>query len=251
GTLRVGPNTIHDTHDYGLINVSKVIAKSSNVGASKIALSLPAASLWNMFHKVGFGSLIGANYQGETAGNLPDYHRWYPIDHATFSFGYGLSVSTLQLARAYAALAAGGVLKPVSFVPVERTPGGERVMSVKTARQVITMMDGVVSDEGTGELARVPGYHVAGKTGTVRKSIPGGYAEDKYVALFAGMIPATRPSLVMVVMINDPRSAKFYGGSVAAPVFSRVMGEAMRLLDIAPDDLPSLNGAKVARVEVL
>ncbi|MEJ2572619.1 MAG: penicillin-binding transpeptidase domain-containing protein [Gammaproteobacteria bacterium] len=251
GTLRVGPNTIHDTHDYGLINVSKVIAKSSNVGASKIALSLPAASLWNMFHKVGFGSLSGAKFPGETAGTLPDYHRWYPIDHATFSFGYGLSVSTLQLARAYAALAAGGVLKPVSFVPVERTPGGERVMSVKTARQVITMMDGVVSDEGTGELARVPGYHVAGKTGTVRKSIPGGYAEDKYVALFAGMIPATRPSLVMVVMINDPRSAKFYGGSVAAPVFSRVMGEAMRLLDIAPDDLPSLNGAKVARVEVL
>ena len=251
GTLRVGPNTIHDTHDYGLINVSKVIAKSSNVGASKIALSLPSASLWNMFHKVGFGSLSGANFPGETAGTLPDYHRWYPIDHATFSFGYGLSVSTLQLARAYAALAAGGVLKPVSFVPIDEPPEGERVMSAKTARQVITMMDGVVSDEGTGELARVPGYHVAGKTGTVRKSIPGGYAEDKYVALFAGMIPATRPSLVMVVMINDPRSAKFYGGSVAAPVFSRVMGEAMRLLDIAPDDLPSLHGTKVARVEGL
>ena len=251
GTLRVGPNTIHDTHDYGLINVSTVIAKSSNVGASKIALSLPADRLWNMFHKVGFGSLSGADFPGETSGTLPDYHRWYPIDHATFSFGYGLSVSTLQLARAYAALADGGVLKPVSFVPLDHSPDGVRVMSTKTARQVIAMLDGVVSDEGTGELARVAGYHVAGKTGTVRKSIPGGYAEDKYVALFAGMIPATRPRLVMVVVINDPRSDKYYGGSVAAPVFSRVMSEAMRLLDIAPDDLPSLNGAKVAKAEVL
>jgi cell division protein FtsI (penicillin-binding protein 3) len=251
GTLRLGPNTIHDTHNYGLINVSTVIAKSSNVGASKIALSLPADRLWSMFHRVGFGSLSGADFPGETAGTLPDYHRWYPIDHATFSFGYGLSVSTLQLARAYAALASGGVLKPVSFVPVDHEPQGERVMSAKTARQVIAMLEGVVSDEGTGDRARVAGYHVAGKTGTVRKSTSGGYAEDKYIALFAGMIPATRPSLVMVVMINDPRSDQFYGGSVAAPVFSRVMGEAMRLLDIAPDDLPSLNGAKVAKAEVL
>jgi len=251
GTLRLGPNTIHDTHDYGLIHVSTVIAKSSNVGASKIALSLPPDRLWNMFHRVGFGSPSGADFPGETAGTLPDYHRWYPIDHATFSFGYGLSVSTLQLARAYAVLADGGVLKPVSFVPVDGAPRGERVMSAKTAQQVTAMMDGVVSDAGTGERARVPGYNVAGKTGTVRKSIPGGYAEDKYIALFAGMIPASRPSLVMVVMIDDPRSEQFYGGSVAAPVFSRVMGEAMRLLDIAPDDLPSLHGAKVARAEGL
>ena len=251
GTLRVGPNTIHDTHDYGLINVSTVIAKSSNVGASKIALSLPADRLWTMFHKVGFGALSGADFPGESSGTLPDYHRWYPIDHATFSFGYGLSVSTLQLARAYAALASGGVLKPVSFVPLDHSPEGVRVMSAKTARQVVAMLEGVVSDEGTGELARVPGYHVAGKTGTARKSASGGYAEDKYVALFAGMIPVNHPSLVMVVVINDPRNAQYYGGSVAAPVFSRVMGEAMRLLDVAPDDLPSLNGAKMAKAEIL
>ncbi len=251
GTLRVGPNTIHDTHDYGLINVSTVIAKSSNVGASKIALSLPPERLWNMFHKVGFGSLSEADFPGEATGSLPDYHRWYPIDHATFSFGYGLSVSTLQLARAYAALAADGVLKPVSFVPVQSEPVGQRVMKAKTARQVVAMLKGVVSDEGTGELARVSGYQVAGKTGTVRKSTSGGYAEDKYIALFAGMIPATRPRLVMVVEVNDPRSDHFYGGSVAAPVFSRVMSGAMRLLDIAPDDLPSLNGEKMAKAEGL
>lgn len=251
GRLRVGTSTIHDTHDFGLINVSTVIAKSSNVGASKIALSLPSEQLWKMFNDVGFGSLSGADFPGETAGILPDYHRWYPIDHASFSFGYGLSVSTLQLARAYVALADGGVLKPVSFVPIDHIPDGVRVMSVKTARQVISMLEGVVSKEGTGRLARVSGYHVAGKTGTVRMSTLGGYAEDKYIALFAGMIPATRPRLVMVVVIDDPRSDQFYGGSVAAPVFSRVMGEAMRLLDIAPDDLPSLNGAKVAKADTL
>jgi len=251
GTLRVGPNTIHDTHDYGLINVSTVIAKSSNVGASKIALSLPPQRLWTLFHQVGFGSLSGADFPGEAAGSLPDYHHWYPIDHATFSFGYGLSVSTLQLARAYAVLAAGGVIKPVSFVPVDHEPEGTRVMSAKVARQVMAMLEGVVSDEGTGDLARVPGYHVAGKTGTARKSVSGGYAEDSYVSLFAGMIPATRPRLVMVVVINDPRSSQYYGGMVAAPVFSRVMSGAVRLLDIAPDDLPSLNGQKVAKAEVL
>ncbi len=250
GTLRVGSNTVHDTHDYGLINVSNVIAKSSNVGASKIALSLPAERLWTMFRKVGFGTMSGAEFPGETAGTLPDYHHWYPIDHAAFSYGYGLSVSTLQLARAYAALAAGGELKPVSFVPVENAQESERVMKAKTARQVIAMLEGVVSDEGTGGLARVPGYHVAGKTGTVRRSTPGGYEEDSYVALFAGMIPATRPRLVMVVVINDPRSDRYYGGLVAAPVFSRVMNGAMRLLDIAPDDLPSLNGTKMAKAGV-
>jgi cell division protein FtsI (penicillin-binding protein 3) len=251
GTLRVGPNTVHDTHDYGLIDVSTVIAKSSNVGASKIALSLPPERLWTLFHQVGFGSLSGADFPGEAVGSLPDYHRWYPIDRATFSFGYGLSVSTLQLARAYAALAAGGVIKPVSFVPVEHEPEGERVMNTKTARQVIAMLEGVVSDEGTGALAGVPGYHVAGKTGTVRKSASGGYAEDNYISLFAGMLPAKQPRLVMVVVINDPRSDQYYGGMVAAPVFSRVMSGVVRLLDIAPDDLPSLSRQKIAKAEVL
>jgi cell division protein FtsI (penicillin-binding protein 3) len=251
GTLRVGPNTVHDTHDYGLIDVSTVIAKSSNVGASKIALSLPPERLWTLFHQVGFGSLSEADFPGEAVGSLPDYHRWYPIDRATFSFGYGLSVSTLQLARAYAALAAGGVIKPVSFVPVEHEPEGERVMNTKTARQVIAMLEGVVSDEGTGALAGVPGYHVAGKTGTVRKSASGGYAEDNYISLFAGMLPAKQPRLVMVVVINDPRSDQYYGGMVAAPVFSRVMSGVVRLLDIAPDDLPSLSRQKIAKAEVL
>lgn len=247
GTLRVGPNTVHDTHNYGLLDVKGVIAKSSNVGTAKIAMALPPERLWGMFHQVGFGALSGGNFPGEATGLVPDYHRWYPIDRATFSFGYGLSVSTLQLARAYSALASGGSIKPLSILPVTQEPTGERVMNANVAHQVVAMMEGVVSDEGTGGLARVPGYHVAGKTGTVRKSTPDGYAEDSYVALFAGMIPATRPRLVMVVVINDPRSDQYYGGMVAAPVFSRVMSGAMRLLDIAPDDLPSLGGEKLAK----
>jgi len=251
GTLRIGPNVIHDTHDYGLIDVSTVIAKSSNVGASKIALSLPPQSLWNMFRRVGFGVSSGIDFPGEAAGSLPDWHRWYPIDHATFSFGYGLSATALQLAQAYGVLADGGLLKPVSLVPVDKAPPGERVMSARTAGQVLAMLEGVVSDEGTGDLARVPDYHVAGKTGTVRESVSGGYAEDQYRALFAGIIPATRPRLVMVVVINDPRGNQYYGGAVAAPVFGRVMSGVMRLLDVAPDDLPPLKGEKLAKAEGL
>jgi len=238
GTLRVGPNTIRDVHDYGLIDVSTVIIKSSNVGAGKLALALPAEQLWRKFTQVGLGSATGIDFPGEAGGSLPDYHRWYPIDRVTFSFGYGLSVSTLQLARAYAAIASGGVLKPVSLVPVSQPPAGERVMSEKIAQQLIPMLEGAASEKGTGGAARVAGYRVAGKTGTVRKSAAGGYAEDSYFSLFAGMIPASHPRLVMVVMINDPRGDAFYGGAVAAPVFGRVMGGAVRLLDIEPDNLP-------------
>lgn len=239
GTLRVGPNTIHDIHDYGLIDVSTVIVKSSNVGIGKLALALPAENIWRQFTAMGFGSLTGIHLPGEAIGSVPDYHRWYPIDRVTFSFGYGLSASILQVARAYAALASSGVLKPVSIVPVDRPPTGERVMNEPTAQQLITMLEGAVGDKGTGRSARVPGYRVAGKTGTVRKSVAGGYAEDNYLSLFAGMVPATKPRLVMVVMINDPRGDEYYGGLVAAPVFGRVMAGAMRLLDIVPDDLPA------------
>lgn len=239
GTLRVGPNTIRDVHDYGLIDVGTVIVKSSNVGTGKLALALPAERIWRQFTLMGMGQPTGIHLPGEAGGSVPDYRRWYPIDRVTFSFGYGLSASVLQLARAYAALANGGVLKPVSIVPVEHAPAGERVLNEHTAQQLVAMLEGAVGDKGTGRAARVPGYRVAGKTGTVRKSIAGGYAEDSYLSLFAGMVPATNPRLAMVVMINDPRGDEYYGGLVAAPVFGRVMGGALRLLDIAPDDVPA------------
>lgn len=251
GTLRVGPNTIRDVHDYGLIDVTTLIAKSSNVGTGKLALSLPPEQLWRKFSAMGLGAASGGDFPGEALGSLPDYHRWYPIDRVTFSFGYGLSATTLQLARAYAALADGGVLKPVSLLPVAQSPAGERVMTDKVARQLITMLEAATGEKGTGGAARVPGYRVAGKTGTVRKSGVGGYAEDSYLSLFAGLVPASNPRLAMVVVIDDPRGDEYYGGLVAAPVFGRVMSGALRLLDVAPDDLPAFKPQTVAQVGIL
>lgn len=251
GTLRVGPNTIRDVHDYGLIDVTTLIAKSSNVGTGKLALSLPPEQLWRKFSAMGLGALSGGDLPGEALGSLPDYHRWYPIDRVTFSFGYGLSATTLQLARAYAALADGGVLKPVSLLPVAQSPAGERVMTDKVARQLINMLEAATGEKGTGGAARVPGYRVAGKTGTVRKSGVGGYAEDSYLSLFAGLVPASNPRLAMVVVINDPRGDDYYGGLVAAPVFGRVMSGALRLLDVAPDDLPAFKPQTVAQAGIL
>ncbi len=250
GTLRVGPNTIRDVHDYGLIDVTTLIAKSSNVGTGKLALALPPEQLWRKFSAMGLGALSGGNLPGEALGSLPDYHRWYPIDRVTFSFGYGLSATTLQLARAYAALADGGVLKPVSLLPVAQSPAGERVMTDKVARQLISMLEAATGEKGTGGAARVPGYRVAGKTGTVRKSGVGGYAEDSYLSLFAGLVPASNPRLAMVVVIDDPRGDDYYGGLVAAPVFGRVMSGALRLLDVAPDDLPAFKPQTVAQAGI-
>ncbi len=240
GQFRVGRKVIRDIGRYGRIDVATVIRKSSNVGAAKIALSLPAQQLWETLAKVGFGEPTGSGFPGESAGYLSDYRRWVEIDQATLGYGYGLSVTALQLARAYAAIAADGRIRPVSFLRLDEVPEGRQVISPHTARQLRTMLESAASEEGTGVLARIPAYRVAGKTGTVHKSIGGGYAEDRYLALFAGMAPASNPRLVMVVMIDEPSAKQYYGGQVAAPIFARVMGGALRLLDIPPDDLPSL-----------
>ena len=238
GIMRVGRHRVKDHRDYGLIDVATVILKSSNVGASKIALSLEPAHLWNFFSRLGFGEATNSGFPGEAGGQLSAPRGWAKIDQATLAFGYGLSVTPLQLARAYGVLAADGIRRPVTLIRSDETAPGERVMSVETARAVRTMMRAVVSAEGTAPKAAIPGYTVAGKTGTVKKSIAGGYSEKSYQAVFAGMAPATDPRLVMVVMINEPRAGKYYGGQVAGPVFSRVMSGALRLLNIAPDDLP-------------
>lgn len=237
GRFRVGNKTIHDLRDHGLIDVSTVIQKSSNVGASKIALSMAPKRLWRMFSKAGFGGSTGSGFPGEAHGHLSDYWRWNKIEQATLSFGYGLSVTPLQLARAYSVLADGGHLKPVSFVQKDDDPRSERVISPKSAHQVRNMLEAVVAEGGTGTLAQIPGYRVAGKTGTVHKPVHGGYAEDRYIAIFAGMAPASNPRLVSVVVINEPGGEQYYGGQVAAPVFADVMSGALRLLDIPPDDL--------------
>ena len=237
GYIKVGRYRVRDHDDLGLIDLTTVIRKSSNVGAGKIALDLPREQLWGLYHRVGFGDPTDTGFPGEANGQLTPYARWARIDQATLSFGYGLSVTALQLARAYAVLAADGLRRPVSLLRRQQPPVAERVLGADSARAVRAMMETVVSAGGTAPRAAVPGYRVAGKTGTVKKSIAGGYAKKRYLALFAGMIPASDPRLVMVVMIDEPSAGKYYGGQVAAPVFSRVMAGAMRLLNIAPDGL--------------
>ena len=240
GILKVGHNTVRDHRNYGVIDVEHVLTKSSNVGASKIALSLKPEQLWSVYSRVGFGRDSGSAFPGEAAGFLPHHERWRRFKQATLSFGYGLSVTPLQLARAYAVLAADGVRRPVSLLRVARPPAGEQVLEPAVARAVRRMLETVVGPEGTGRLARIEGYSVAGKTGTVHKVTDKGYAEDRYLSLFAGMAPAGRPRLVTVVIIDEPRGEKYYGGEVAAPVFSRITAGALRLLDVPPDRVPLL-----------
>lgn len=237
GYYRVSGHTIRDARNYGVIDISHIIIKSSNVGASKLALALEPRDLWSMFSSVGFGQVTGSGFPGEAAGVLTDASRWRELERATLSFGYGLSVTPLQLAQAYGAIAGDGVMRTASFVLGAEGGTAERVMPADTARRIRGMLEGVVSREGTGIRAAVNGYRVAGKTGTVHKSTAGGYAENRYVSVFAGMAPASHPRLVSVVMINEPSTGEYYGGVVAAPVFSNIMGGALRLLDVPPDDL--------------
>jgi len=243
GLLRVGSDTVRDTHPYGLLDVTGVIRKSSNVGAARIALSLEAEQLYRTFSRFGFGRITGSGFPGESDGRLRTPEGWRAIEQATLSFGYGLSVTPLQLAQAYTVFAGDGRLRPATFLPVERgAVDPVPVIAPETARQVRRMLETVTETGGTGTRARVPGYRVAGKTGTVRKAGANGYSDDRYVSLFAGMAPASSPRLVMVVVLNEPRGEHYYGGLVAAPVFSRVMAGALRLLDVPPDDLDSLQG---------
>ncbi|MES9959893.1 MAG: penicillin-binding transpeptidase domain-containing protein [Sedimenticola sp.] len=239
GFYKVGRHQIKDIRNYGKIDVATVLRKSSNVGASKIALDLPREDLWSHFFNLGFGDPTNTGFPGEVSGQLTPHLNWTQIDQATLAFGYGLSVTPLQLARAYAVLAADGIRYPVSLLRLEEKPRGERVMSARVARDVRHMLKAVVSAEGTAPEAAVAGYQVAGKTGTVKKITSSGYSEDKYLAVFAGMAPVSDPRLVMVVMIDEPRAGEYYGGQVAAPVFSKVMAGALRLLNVAPDNLPN------------
>ncbi len=237
GRFQVGRHVVRDIHNYGLLDVSGVIEKSSNVGATKIALSMEPEVLWREFNRVGFGQMTGVELPGEPIGRLSDYRNWREIERATLSFGYGLSVTALQLARAYGVLASGGWLRPVTILKREGPVQGERVMAQETADALRAMMTLVV-ERGTGKAAQVRGYKVAGKTGTVHKAKAGGYADDQYLSLFAGFVPATAPRLAAVVVIDGPRGGAHYGGLVAAPVFASVMHETVRLLNLTPDAYP-------------
>lgn len=234
GFIRVGNKTISDRRDYGLTDVTGVVTKSSNVGMTHIALGLEPEVLWGTLSRLGLGRLTSSGFPGESAGLLNHYQHWREINQATLSYGYGLTVTTLQLAQAYATIGAQGIKRPVSMTRLDSPAEGERVLSSATARELVAIMESVVSDEGTGALARVRGYRVAGKTGTARKSEPGGYSKDRYHAVFAGVAPADHPRIAIAVMIDEPAGEAYHGGEVAAPVFAAVAAGALRILNVAP-----------------
>ena len=236
GFIKVGTHVFTDEHDLGPVDIAMILAKSSNVGMAHLALSLPPRLIWRTLRGYGFGQLATSGYPGESAGLLAPLHTWRPIDIATMSHGYGISVTTLQLAHAYATVGGLGVTRPISFLRVDAPPAGARVMDPGLCRELIAMMRSVISMEGTAPLAAIPGYTVSGKTGTAWKADAGSYEQHHYVSVFAGMAPASAPRLAAAVMINDPQNGIHMGGDVSAPVFAKVIGRALRLMAVAPDE---------------
>lgn len=234
GRLTIGRATISDAHRHGPLTVAEVIQKSSNVGTAKIASTFAPQEMWEMLDSVGFGQVPGLGFPGEVAGRLRPWQRWRPIEQATISYGHGISVSLIQLVRAYTVFARDGELIPLSLTQLDAPPAnGVQVFSPRTARQMRSMLEMVVERGGTAPQAQVPGYRVGGKTGTANK-LEGGRYTNRYVASFIGMAPMSSPRLIVAVMIDEPQG-KYYGGSVAGPVFSAVMGSALRTLGVPPD----------------
>ncbi|WOD12110.1 penicillin-binding transpeptidase domain-containing protein [Pseudomonas sp. NyZ704] len=241
GTMRVATMTVRDFRNYGMLDLSGVILKSSNVGVVKIALDIGAESIYDLLSKLGFGEYTGIGFPGESTGSLPARRRWPPVETATLSYGYGLSVTATQLAQAYATLANNGRRLPLSLLKVNEPQTGEQIIPEEVSKQLLTMLRGVVDGEGgTGSRARVPGYQIGGKTGTVHKTEAGGYAKHRYRSVFAGIAPISNPRFAAVVVIDEPSKGDYYGGLVAAPVFGEIMSGALRLMNVTPDDLPSL-----------
>jgi cell division protein FtsI (penicillin-binding protein 3) len=234
GYLSIGNRTIHDAHAQGALTVAQVIQKSSNVGAAKIALSLPAESMWTLFKEVGFGTPPDSGFPGEVSGRLRAYGTWKPIEQATMAYGHGISVSLLQLARAYTIFARDGELAPLTLLKRDTPPELTRVLKPKTARAVRAMLEMVVQPGGTAPRAQIAGYRVAGKTGTAHK-LDGHHYTNKYISSFVGFAPASNPRLIVAVMIDEASAGQYYGGSIAAPVFAAVMSGALRLLAVPPD----------------
>jgi cell division protein FtsI (penicillin-binding protein 3) len=236
GFVQVGATTITDEHNLGAVPLSVILAKSSNVGMAHLALALEPRQIWATLSGLGFGQVTGSGFPGESAGLLTDYNHWRSISIATMSHGYGLSVTTLQLAQAYATLGALGLRRPVSLLRVDDPVAGERVLDRNISAALLRLLESVATADGTAPLARIPGYRVAGKTGTAWKAEAGGYSKDRFVGVFGGVVPLSNPRLAAVVMIDEPEAGKHLGGDVAAPVFSAVMGGALRLLGVPPDD---------------
>ncbi|MBN9429631.1 MAG: penicillin-binding protein 2 [Burkholderiales bacterium] len=234
GRLTIGPNTIGDTHAYGALTLEQVVQKSSNVGTAKLALNMPAQRMWEMYTTLGLGQAPRIGFPGAVAGRVRPYRNWRPIEQATMSYGYGLSVSLLQLARAYTVFARDGELLPVSMFRVDGTADGVQVLKPQTARAVRHMLELAAGPGGTAPQAQISGYRVAGKTGTAHKREDGKYV-NKYLSSFVGFAPVSDPRIVVAVMIDEPRAGKHFGGQVAAPVFARITGDSLRTLRVAPD----------------
>jgi len=247
GFFKVGVKTISDEHDLGPIPLSTILAKSSNVGMARIALDLDPQRIYDTLTGLGFGEVTSSGFPGESAGLLSSVSHWRPISIATMAYGYGLSVTPLQLVHAYATIGAYGIRRPVTFRHVYGPVQGERVLTQKVSAEMIDLLENVVGPDGTGRKAEVPGYKVAGKTGTAWKAENGGYSHTRYTAVFAGLVPATHPRLAALVIIDEPSGPLYYGGDVAAPVFSAVMSGALRLMGVAPDDLNQVAPVTVAQ----
>lgn len=235
GYFRLGRKSIRDARNYGALSVQEVVSKSSNVGVSKIALKLSGDVVWDMFYRLGFGQGTGIGFPGESIGKLPDPSRWKPIEVATMSYGYGMSVNALQLAQSYMILGNGGNKYPLSLIKRSGPIAAESMFEPFVSESVRDAMAAVVAKGGTGTRAQVPMYRVGGKTGTVHRIGQHGYEKSEYKAIFAGVAPIDKPVIAMAVVIDSPQGQEYYGGEVAAPVFSRVVAESMRLLGVTPD----------------
>ncbi len=234
GFYRIGKNLVRDGHNYGLLSLTNILKKSSNVAVSKISLLMPADYLWRTYKRLGLGGSANIGFPAEAHGSLLPLVKWNDFSQATLAFGYGLSVSTLQLARAYTALADDGILHSVSLLKRERDDKPQRIFKAEVAKKVRAMLEHVVEPGGTGRRANIAGYRVAGKTGTAKKAKKGGYSEKDYFAIFVGIAPASNPRFVIAVMIDEPQN-KYYGGLVAAPVFAKVMAGTLRIYGVEPD----------------
>lgn len=245
GYIRVGQKTLLDPINYGRIDLTRVITKSSQVGISKVALDMKPETIRDMFFRLGMGQGTGVGFPGESVGVLPARRRWSAIEHANFAFGYGMSVTALQLAQAYSVVANHGVKRPVSMLRVDNPSADERVVGEKVSSQLVSMLKTVLQSEGTARKAQIDAYPAAGKTGTVHKvGREGGYADDRYRSVFAGMAPADNPRVVAVVVIEEPKSGKYFGGEVAAPVFAKVAEGALRLMHVPPERRPEVATAQ-------
>lgn len=236
GYMRVRSASIRDHRNYGELDITGIITKSSNVGVTKLALSMESDAVRNLLSNLGLGKPTLTGFPGERSGVLPYLSKRQEVERATLAYGYGLSVTPLQLAQSYLPFANGGRAIPVSLYKQSESPLGERVMPKEVANQVLQMMETVIGPTGTARRAAVAGYRVGGKTGTSHKAIAGGYDSDAYISVFAGVAPISNPRIVMVVMVDNPKGQEYYGGEVAAPVFSRVMTGVLRLMNVAPDN---------------